>query len=260
MISRQRMWQLQNPEKARAQMQANEAIKAGKLIRQCCSKCGRPDKVHGHHDDYSKPLDVRWLCAACHRRYHVAYRESFKSKQPATLPSPLRAPVRPIILPWIKDWPFKNAGKNLVVEMVLKQAELELRDGEFAPTVGLTRSQWTYLRHHCSGLNDSLALMTKRSYPELTEAADEYIAGLATTYGMNTWELLDTLEPVSSAETMRSQLIATQRQHGYTGQEIADKLRISSQYWVYVRYGFKPIGVILAEKARSAFPELTHVA
>lgn len=36
-----------------------------------CSKCGKPHpKVHGHHSDYSKPLDVIWLCPSCHMKLH----------------------------------------------------------------------------------------------------------------------------------------------------------------------------------------------
>lgn len=50
------------------------AIQAGKLIRQACEKCGNT-KTQAHHDDYSKPLDVRWLCAPCHSAHHVALRE-----------------------------------------------------------------------------------------------------------------------------------------------------------------------------------------
>jgi hypothetical protein len=36
-----------------------------------CSDCNSTSHVHAHHDDYSKPLDVRWLCAVCHKQHHA---------------------------------------------------------------------------------------------------------------------------------------------------------------------------------------------
>lgn len=47
-----------------------KAVKRGALIRKPCESCGSEDCVHGHHDDYNKPLDVRWLCQKCHFEWH----------------------------------------------------------------------------------------------------------------------------------------------------------------------------------------------
>lgn len=48
------------------------AIKRGELKRGSCQVCGTDAHVHAHHDDYSKPLDVRWLCREHHREHHAA--------------------------------------------------------------------------------------------------------------------------------------------------------------------------------------------
>jgi hypothetical protein len=53
------------------------AIKRGLLIRKPCESCGESGKqstgiprVTAHHDDYNKPLSVRWLCTRCHSEWH----------------------------------------------------------------------------------------------------------------------------------------------------------------------------------------------
>jgi len=57
------------PEKYKAHCAVNNAVRDGRLKKEPCEKCGRTD-VHGHHDDYNKPLSVRWLCPPCHSKQH----------------------------------------------------------------------------------------------------------------------------------------------------------------------------------------------
>ena len=50
----------------RARATLKHAVRTGRVTREPCQVCGDA-KSEGHHDDYSKPLDVEWLC----RRHHV---------------------------------------------------------------------------------------------------------------------------------------------------------------------------------------------
>ena len=38
-----------------------------------CETCNKKCNVVGHHDDYSKPLSVRWLCLSCHAKHHFLH-------------------------------------------------------------------------------------------------------------------------------------------------------------------------------------------
>jgi ribosomal protein S27AE len=51
-----------------------EAIRKGVLIRKSCERCGAA-KTDAHHEDYSKPLDVIWLCRKCHQQRHRELRQ-----------------------------------------------------------------------------------------------------------------------------------------------------------------------------------------
>jgi len=47
------------------------SIRDGKAVKGTeCSICGSDYKLQGHHDDYTKPYDVRWLCEPCHKQWH----------------------------------------------------------------------------------------------------------------------------------------------------------------------------------------------
>ena len=71
-------YQQRNPEKLRAQIHVHNAVKRGKLTRKPCEVCG-DSRTDAHHDDYSKPLAVRWLCRMHHRQHHVTMAEQMEN-------------------------------------------------------------------------------------------------------------------------------------------------------------------------------------
>jgi hypothetical protein len=63
-----------NPEKVKAHRLLNQALINKTLVILPCEVCGSTNKIQAHHDDYSKPLNVRWLCAKHHIELHTAQR------------------------------------------------------------------------------------------------------------------------------------------------------------------------------------------
>jgi ribosomal protein S27AE len=64
-------WVRRNKQKDLAQRRLRDHCRRGKIQRQTvCEQCGSGGYIHAHHDDYAKPLDVRWLCAKCHNAVH----------------------------------------------------------------------------------------------------------------------------------------------------------------------------------------------
>ena len=62
------------PERERARSKLNYAIRTGKLVKpKTCSQCNRTTssrRLHGHHGNYTKPLEVIWMCSVCHGDQH----------------------------------------------------------------------------------------------------------------------------------------------------------------------------------------------
>lgn len=75
-VSRQRRWQLRNAEKQKSHAITQEAIRIGKVIRGKCW-CGKLGE--SHHEDYSKPLKIVWLCPEHHRDRHKQIRRQLSS-------------------------------------------------------------------------------------------------------------------------------------------------------------------------------------
>lgn len=64
-------WRERNPDKYAAHIAVRNAVRDGKLTKMPCQICGSSIRVHAHHDDYSKPLEVRWLCTTHHKEWHA---------------------------------------------------------------------------------------------------------------------------------------------------------------------------------------------
>lgn len=65
----EKLHRLAHPDRYRARLVVSKAIQRGALTRQPCQECGH-EKSQAHHDDHSKPLDIKWLCFKCHRESH----------------------------------------------------------------------------------------------------------------------------------------------------------------------------------------------
>lgn len=66
----QRALRARDPEKYKARTALGNALRDGRIKRRPCRICRTSKDVHGHHTDYSRPLDVEWLCRKCHSRLH----------------------------------------------------------------------------------------------------------------------------------------------------------------------------------------------
>lgn len=58
---------VENKEKVKARQNLNYHLKMKHITKpDKCSNCQKVTKTEGHHEDYTKPLKVIWLCKGCH--------------------------------------------------------------------------------------------------------------------------------------------------------------------------------------------------
>lgn len=67
-ISKNKML-LKYPEKIKARTAVRLALNRGDIVKKPCEVCSE-SKVHAHHVDYSKPLEIMWLCRKHHDEWH----------------------------------------------------------------------------------------------------------------------------------------------------------------------------------------------
>lgn len=67
-----------HPLKLKVQKQLNNAVYNGKIQKpnKCerCKELKEKKQIEGHHEDYSKPFKVQWLCKQCHNYIHRGYK------------------------------------------------------------------------------------------------------------------------------------------------------------------------------------------
>lgn len=56
-------------DEAKCHSIVSKCLREGAITKQPCEICGETN-VDAHHDDYNKPLDIRWLCRAHHMEWH----------------------------------------------------------------------------------------------------------------------------------------------------------------------------------------------
>jgi len=66
----QARWKRLHPKEVWAQHAMRSAVKRGLLVPGPCEVCGT-EPADGHHDDYDRPMEVRWLCRQHHRQEHA---------------------------------------------------------------------------------------------------------------------------------------------------------------------------------------------
>jgi hypothetical protein len=64
-----REYEARNPHKVAARRKVSNALQAGTIQKLACAQCGSP-RAQAHHPDYSKPLEVIWLCRKHHQEEH----------------------------------------------------------------------------------------------------------------------------------------------------------------------------------------------
>lgn len=69
-------WGRENSKKKNAHCIVKRKITEKGMKPELCQCCGANGvEIHGHHPDYSKPLEVIWLCTSCHGAEHRRLRE-----------------------------------------------------------------------------------------------------------------------------------------------------------------------------------------
>lgn len=112
----------------RAHQAVTKALSDGILTRQPCEQCGAA--AIAHHDDYSKPLEVRWLCRKHHRLWHKDNPSGIKWTQLSVYDLPDSVYVELTALAKERRWSVSKTAATLLEESLISspvQSTVETR-------------------------------------------------------------------------------------------------------------------------------------
>lgn len=133
-----------------AHHKVTQAIQSGRLVRQPCEVCGELE-VEGHHDDYSRPLEVRWLCPSHHHLRHseIGYH--------------------------LYTIPTTGTLENILIELDRRREAEGVTRETFCEQMHLTTSLFVQLRRGAKGIGaEALALILAR-YPGMDNHVLAYL-------------------------------------------------------------------------------------
>lgn len=71
--------------KEAARCAVHAAVQGGTLVKpdhcECCGQEAAGRRLQAHHEDYTMPLQVRWLCTRCHGALHAPGRVGIKQRR-----------------------------------------------------------------------------------------------------------------------------------------------------------------------------------
>jgi hypothetical protein len=73
-------WFLLSREQRTAHAAVAKGRRNGSIVPRGCEVCGK--KAEAHHDDYSRPMDVRWLCRRHHSQHHALCKRAIAKPDP----------------------------------------------------------------------------------------------------------------------------------------------------------------------------------
>ena len=115
-----------SPSPIQVRSKVQHAIDSGKLVRpDTCEVCHKDRKIDSHHDDYRRPLKVKWLCVECHGERTKAFNEANpvqlrRLKRGWPISKAMNTPVRKFVKSGITTAQFKIAASRGISVALLR--------------------------------------------------------------------------------------------------------------------------------------------